>query len=201
MTRCEAFYRRVKEFLDAEDFEGLEAYCKKQARQTLYRIRRYVEFCEEHRLPIGNTSLSECALRPLIEDPRRDPDTTLKVVEELKPMLLKPKGKQPRITSETVRKLLSNVRGEPYFTSVERKQLGGEAHLKETEAACNGFLNMDLSERTCLLNDLRRIVDLLGTWGARVDNQALSDKIDHVRKQVDELRSELLLFLPGGNQK
>jgi len=198
MVRCERFYLRVKEFLDHEDLEGLEDYCKKQARQTLFRIRKYVEFCEEYMLPIGNPNLSECALRPLLEDPRRDPDTTHKVVEELRPMLLKPQGKKPpRITSETVRKIMSNVRGEPYLTSAERRQLGGEENLKKTESACNGFLNMVPSERTCLLNDLRGIIDTLGHWGAQADEPALRDKIDHARKELDGLRNELLMFLPG----
>jgi len=72
LTRCEAFYRRVKEFLDAEDFEGLEKFCQKEAKSTLFRIIKYVEFSRDYLAPLPIGNVSECALRPLIQE--GDPD-------------------------------------------------------------------------------------------------------------------------------
>jgi len=191
--RCQVFYRRVKELLETEDIDALEHFCKKEAKETLFRIRRYVEFWERHMqdLPIG--SISERALRPIIEG--EDPDVAAQVVEKILP-LTRAKGKKKlRVTSETVKKVLAQVKGEVYLTTTERKQIGCETHLKQTEVACDEFLAWDAAARAEILTDLRRIFDLLGTWSAR-SGPNLRAKIDPVREQVNALRNELLLFLP-----
>jgi len=192
--RCEAFYSRAKEFLKTEDFEGLEDFCKKEAKETVFRIRKYIEFHDTYMpsVPIG--TVSERALRPVIET--GDPDVAAKVVEKIKPLLTPKKGKKkPKVTSETVKKVLAEVQGKPYLTPTERKEIGSDTRLRQTEAACDEFLSMDPSEQQSLLKDLRAIVDLLGTWIARAGPN-LRAKISPVRDQVDALRNELILFLP-----
>jgi len=192
-VRCEVFYRRVKELLETEDIDALEHFCKKEAKETLFRIRKYVEFWERHLkgLPIG--SISERSLRPIIEG--EDPDVAARVVDKIIPLAQAKGKKKPRITSETVKKMLAEVKGEVYLTTMERKEVGSETRLKQTEAACDEFLELEAADQKALLNDLRRVVDLLGSWGARV-GPALRSKIDPVREQVNALRNELLLFLP-----
>lgn len=191
--RCEVFYRRVKELLETENIEALEHFCQKEAKQTLFRIRKYVEFWECHMqdLPIG--SISERALRPIIEG--EDPDVAAQVIAKIMPLAQAKGKKKPRITSETVKKMLAKVKGEVYLTTTERKEIGSETHLKQTEAACDEFLALESPDQNALLDDLRRVVDLLGSWGAR-SGSALRAKIDLVREQVNALRNELLLFLP-----
>lgn len=196
MTRCEAFYKRCKQFLDAEDYEGLEAFCQKEAEETIFRVKKYIQFIDTHMPDIPYGLISETALRPLIQE--GDLDVAVKVVEKIKPMLVvkKKRGKKkPRVTSDVVKKALAEVKGEVYLTPTERKEVGSETRLKQTEAACDEFLTMDSDEREGLLNDLRRVVDLLGSWGARAGPN-MRAKIEPVRAQVDALRNEFLLFLP-----
>jgi len=191
--RCQVFYRRVKELLETEDIDALEHFCRKEAKETLFRIRKYVEFWERHMQDVPIGLISERALRPIIEG--EDPDVAAQVVEKILPLAQAKGKKRPRVTSETVRKMLAQVKGEVYLTTTERKEIGSETRLKQTEAACDEFHELDPPEQKALLEDLRRVVDLLGSWGARV-GPALRTKIDPVRAQVNALRNELLLFLP-----
>ena len=195
--RCEAFYRRAKEFLEKEDIQGLEDFCKKEAKETVLRIRKYIGFWDDYMgsIPIG--SVSERALRPIIEE--GDPDIAVKVVEKIKPLTEKKGKKKPKVTSETVKKALAEVKGEAYLTPAERKQIGSNARLDRTEKACDEFLVLEQVDRAAFLNDLKRVVDLLGTWGARL-GPSCGAKIDEVREQVDTLRNEFILFLPDKNE-
>lgn len=195
--RCEAFYRRVKELLETEDLSALEHFCKKEATQTIGRIRRYIEFWDDYMKDVPIGTVSEGALRPVIE--AGDPDIATKVAEKIKPLLEKKGKKKPEVTSETVKKALAEVRGEPYLTPTERKQMGSNARLDQTEKACDEFLALEQVDRAAFLNDLKRIVDLLGTWGARL-GPSCGAKIDEVREQVDTLRNEFILFLPDKNE-
>jgi len=198
--RCELFYKRCKEFLSSQDIRGLEDYCKKEARETVFRIVKYIEFWDDYLCDIPIGTISEGALRPVIEE--GDPDVAVKVAEKVKTLIVvaEKKKRKPKITGEVVKKVLAEVKGEVYLTPAEKKQLGGEAHLKKTEAACDEFLSMDLGEQQTLLKDLRAIVDLLGTWGARTGPN-LRAKIEPVKDQVNTLRNELILFLPEETER
>jgi len=196
MTRCQKFYEKCDDFIEARDFEGLEEFCKKEAIQTIGRIKRYIKFWKGYLADVPMGTISERALRPVIQE--GDPDVAVKVVEKVKTMIVlaEKKRKKPQVTGEVVKKALAEVKGEVYLTPTERKQLGGETRLKQTEAACEEFLSMDPGEQQSLLKDLRAVVDLLGTWGARAGPN-LRTKISPVRDQVNALRNELILFLPG----
>jgi len=198
--RCELFYQRAKEFLEKEDFQGLEDFCKKEALQTIGRIKRYIQFWDNYLKDVPMGTISERALRPVIEE--GDPDVAVKVAEKVKTLIViaEKKKRKPKITGEIVKKTLAEVKGEVYLTPTEKKQLGGEENLKKTEAACDEFLSMDPGEQQSLLKDLRAIVDLLGTWGARAGPN-LRAKISPVRDQVNALRNELILFLPGETEE
>jgi len=107
MTRCEAFYRKAKSFLEEQDREGLEDFCQKDANSTICRITNYVDFCDRHELPMGK--VAERALRPLIEE--SDPFVAQKVVNQIKTRL---KSKNPKISSidyRLVNILLRDARG------------------------------------------------------------------------------------------
>jgi len=189
MTRCQAFYQAVKSALENHDLSRLEKLCKAEATK-LFRVKKYIQFCDSYGLEYG--LVSEKALQPVIS--LGDPDIAVKLLEELKPML---KSKKSEVTSETVKKVLAGLEGQVYLTTAERKEIGSETHLKQVEACCNEFLAMDVGERAALLRDLRRVDDLLRSWCARVDGSNLRDKIDDARKEIDSLRNELLMFLPG----
>lgn len=197
MTRCELFYNRCKEFLATEDYQGLEDFCKKEAKETIFRIKKYIDFCNSYMPEVAIGTVSEGALRPVIE--AGDPDIAVEVVKKIKPLLEKKGKKKPKVTSETVKKALAEVKGEPYLTPTERKQMGSNARLDRTEKACDEFLALEQVDRAAFLNDLKRVVDLLGTWGARL-GPSCGTKIDEVREQVDALRNEFLLFLPDKNE-
>jgi len=193
MTRCAVFYRKFKELLESENLEALEDLCKNEA-SKLFRVKKYVQFCDGYMPDVSYGAVPETALRPLIQE--GDPDIVVKVVERLKPLLVPEKRrKKPRVTSEVVKKTLAEVKGELYLTPTERKEIGSETRLKQIEAACDEFLAFETSERDAFLNDLKRIVDLLGTWRARLGPSCRA-KIDEVREQVETLRNEFLLFLP-----
>jgi len=195
MTRCQELYRIVKNALENHDLSRLERFCHGEA-VKLFRLRTYVQFHDSYLPGVPYGLVSESALRPLISV--GDPDVVSKAVEKLKPMIKTDRrGRPPRITGEDVKKLLGQVEGRPYLSPPERKAFHSETRMKEVEACCDEFLAMSTVERSALLNDLRRAVDLFGFWSARIDGVNLRSKLDDARKEIDSLRNELLMFLPG----
>ena len=101
MTRCEAFYRKVKQLVEAKNFEGLEAFCQKDSQVTLWRINSYIEFCDRYSLPMGN--VAERALRPLIVEPNAE-------VQDKVVILLKEKLVVQKVAEKDVIALLNEAK-------------------------------------------------------------------------------------------
>jgi len=111
MTRCEAFYNKCKTLLESEDLEALEDFCKKDARETIWRIKKYIEFCEKFTLPFGN--VAESALRPLMAEPELE-------VQEKAVSIIKERLASQKIMENDVISIISEVKGKP---QIEEKEL------------------------------------------------------------------------------
>jgi len=62
LTRCERFYTKMKQLLESGDQQALTDFCSKHS-STIFRIEKYIEFCEHHSLPMGK--VSERAVRQI----------------------------------------------------------------------------------------------------------------------------------------
>ena len=67
MTRCQRFYTKMKQLLESGDEQALTDFCNKHS-STIFRIEKYIEFCEAHSLPMGK--VSEKAIRQLQPFPK-----------------------------------------------------------------------------------------------------------------------------------
>ena len=67
MTRCQRFYTKMKQLLESGDDQALTDFCEKHS-STIFRIEKYIEFCDEHSLPMGK--VSEKAIRQLQPFPK-----------------------------------------------------------------------------------------------------------------------------------
>lgn len=83
MVKCEEFYEKFRQ-LEVMS-KQIKGYCKVDARQSIYRFKKYNEFCQRYGLPLGN--IPEKTLRPLIL--KRNEDIAPIVVSSLKSALRK----------------------------------------------------------------------------------------------------------------
>lgn len=87
LTRCQRFYTKIKELLESGDEQALADFCSKHS-STIFRIEKYIDFCEQHSLPMGK--VSERAIRQLEPFPKAVQKTVVrKIRKSLK------KGKAP----------------------------------------------------------------------------------------------------------
>ena len=119
MTRCEAFYRKVKQLQEAQNFEGLEAFCQKDSQVTLWRINNYIDFCDRYSLPMGK--IAERALRPLIAEPNVDVQD--KVIISVKEKLVTQKVEEKDVIA-----MLNEAKGVPHPSE---HGIGSEPAYKE----------------------------------------------------------------------
>jgi len=67
LTRCQIFYTKMKQLLESGDEQALTDFCSKHS-STIFRIEKYMAFCEQHSLPMGK--VSERAIRQLEPFPK-----------------------------------------------------------------------------------------------------------------------------------
>jgi N6-adenosine-specific RNA methylase IME4 len=104
LVKCEEFYEKFRQLQKmASEIKG---YCQVDARESIWRFKKYNEFCEKHLLPIGN--IPESALRPLIAE--RNSDIAPIVVERIKTRLKSKSPKDSQITNRVVRKYIADMR-------------------------------------------------------------------------------------------
>lgn len=147
MVKCEEFYEKFRQLEKmAKEIKG---YCKVDARQSIYRFKKYNGFCQQHGLPIGY--IPEFNLRPLIT--KTNEDIAPIVVSSLKSALRK-KGFE--ITRNFVMHEIQKARGngnsnplpqgvfnviyaDPPWTYYKRLRGSPEKHYPtlSTEEICN----------------------------------------------------------------
>lgn len=104
LVKCEEFYEKFRQLQKmASEIKG---YCQVDARESIWRFKKYNEFCEKHLLPLGN--IPEKALRPLIVE--RNADIAPFIVEQVKKRLKSDNPKYSRITNKTIRTFIAEAR-------------------------------------------------------------------------------------------
>ena len=110
MVKCEEFYENFRQLQEmAKEIKG---YCQVDARESIWRFKKYNEFCEKHLLPIGN--IPESALRPLIKE--RNADIAPIVVEQVKTRMKSDNPQFARITNKVIRTYIADIRRKPVET-------------------------------------------------------------------------------------
>lgn len=105
MVKCEEFYDKFRQLQEmAKEIKG---YCQVDARESIWRFKKYSEFCEKFALlPMGN--IPERALRPLVAE--RNLDIAPIVAQRIKTRMKSKNPKDAQVTNRIVRRFIADAR-------------------------------------------------------------------------------------------
>ena len=131
MTRCEKFYVKMRDLLEADDKKALNEFCSKNY-DTIHYIEKHMDFMDKYFPNRQTSAISEFATRPL----RKEPENIQRaVVEKLEKQLKK--GGRP--TAKEVKHWIREEKGEPIKLEEKAEMKLSTSIVEDLDALVDDF--------------------------------------------------------------